>query len=180
MDFNEIIAKAAELNNAIDKLEKETKVLNSIVKEKQKAKEEEILHDLQKYADAMDKLGIDVIWEARIPVAFCYNEVLRMVGIRIRKHYGGFQFDLGMLSKVADGFYSIHSIGYVLSGVNNKELKNIFLEKWNCIKPHLDEAFSKAFEKILEERKQKAMSEREKAIATLAAIGKMNDEVGGK
>lgn len=172
MDFNEIITKAMELNNAIDRLEKETKVLNGIVEEKRKTKEEEILHDLRKYADVMDMLGIEWLKEVRIPVGFRYNEVLRMVGIRIRKHSGGFQFDLGALSNVMDGFYSIHSIGYVLSGVNNEELKNIFLEKWNCIKPHLDEAFSKAFEKILEERKQKAVSEREKAIVALTAIGK--------
>ena len=172
MNFNEILVKAVELNNAIDKLEKETKVLDAIVKEKREAKEKDILHDLQKYADAMDMLGIEWLKEVRIPVAFRYNEVLRMVGIRIRKHSGGFQFDLGMLSNVLSGFYAIHSIGYVLSGVNNEELKNIFLEKWNCIKPHLDEAFSKAFEKILEERKQKAMNKRESAVSALVALEK--------
>lgn len=172
MDFNEILVKAVELNKAIDKLEKETKVLDAIVKEKREAKEEEILHDLQKYADAMDMLGIEWLKEVRIPVAFHYNEVLRRVGIRIRKHSGGFQFDLGMLSNVMDGFYAIHSIGYVLSGVNNEELKNIFLEKWGRIKPYLDEAFSKAFEKILEEKKQKAMNKRESAVSALVNLEK--------
>ena len=172
MDFNEIITKAVELNNAIGKLEKETKVLDSIVKEKREAREKDILRDLQKYVDAMETLGIELIEEARIPVVIHYKEINRLVGIRIHKHFKGAQFDLGVVSSVMDGFYAIHSIGYVVSGINNEKLKNIFLESWGRIKSHLDEAFSKAFEKILEERKQKAMSEREKAIATLAAIGK--------
>lgn len=172
MNFNEILVKAVELNKAIDKLEKETKVLDAIVEEKREAKERDILCDLQKYADAMDMLGIEWLKEVSIPVTICYNEAFRMVGIRIRKHSGGFQFDLGVLSNVMDGFYAIHSIGYVLSGVNNEQLEKIFFEKWNKIKLYLDEAFSKAFEKILEEKKQKAMNKRESAVSALVALEK--------
>ena len=41
-ELNEVIAKSVELNNAIKKLNDETKVINSIVTEKRNAKKERI------------------------------------------------------------------------------------------------------------------------------------------
>ena len=60
-NLNEVIAKSIELNNAIKKLNEETKVLNSIVVEKRNARKEDIMNDLQKYIDIMAMLDIDVI-----------------------------------------------------------------------------------------------------------------------
>ena len=48
-ELNEVIAKSVELNNAIKKLNEETKIINSIVTEKRNAKKEDIMNDLQKY-----------------------------------------------------------------------------------------------------------------------------------
>ena len=42
-ELNEVIAKSAELNNAIKKLNEETKIINSIVTEKRNAKKEDIM-----------------------------------------------------------------------------------------------------------------------------------------
>ena len=55
-NLNEVIAKSIELNNAIKKLNEETKVLNSIVVEKRNARKEDIINDLQKYIDIMTML----------------------------------------------------------------------------------------------------------------------------
>lgn len=41
-ELNEVIAKGVELNNAIKKLNEETKVINSIITEKRNAKKEDI------------------------------------------------------------------------------------------------------------------------------------------
>ena len=59
--LNEVIAKSMELNNAIKKLNEETKVINSVVTEKRNARKEDIVNDLQKYIDAMELLDIDFI-----------------------------------------------------------------------------------------------------------------------
>ena len=48
-ELNEVIAKSVELNNAIKKLNEETKIINSIVTEKRNVKKENIINDLQKY-----------------------------------------------------------------------------------------------------------------------------------
>ena len=175
MNFNEILVKAVELNKAIDKLEKETKVLDAIVKEKREAKEKEILRDLQKYVDAMEKLGIHCL-ETTVATTVHYFELNRLVAIKIvTKHpdaQGGNLIYLGVASGIMQNFSFYDAFRLDGQDVRNKELKSIFLENWGRIKPHLDEAFSKAFEKILEEKKQKAMSKRESAVSALVALEK--------
>ena len=48
-ELNEVIAKSVELNNAIKKLNEETKIINSIVTEKRNAKKEDIMKALVYY-----------------------------------------------------------------------------------------------------------------------------------
>lgn len=84
-NLNEVIAKGVELNNAIKKLNEETKVINSIVTEKRNAKKEDIMNDLQKYIDIMTMLDIDVI-EFKTNSFMCYNGLNRRLGIKIRRH----------------------------------------------------------------------------------------------
>ena len=168
-ELNEVIAKSVELNNAIKKLNEETKVINSIVTEKRNAKKEDIMNDLQKYIDIVALLDIDVI-EFKTKSFMHYNELDRRLGIKIRRHSRGVQIDLGCCSTVMSGFYAYHSVGWVVSGMNNEEIMNGFCEQWNDIKKNIDNFFSEAVEAILTTRKEKAIKEREYAIKNLTAI----------
>ena len=168
-ELNEVIAKSVELNNAIKKLNEETKVINSIVTEKRNAKKEDIMNDLQKYINIMALLDIDVI-EFKTKSFMHYNELDRRLGIKIRRHSRGVQIDLGCCSTVMSGFYAYHSVGWVVSGMNNEEIMNGFCEQWNDIKKNIDNFFSEAVEAILTTRKEKAIKEREYAIKNLTAI----------
>ena len=170
-NLNEVIAKGVELNNAIKKLNEETKVINSIVTEKRNAKKEDIMNDLQKYVDIMAMLDINVI-EFKTNSFMYYNELTRRLGIKIRRHSHGAQIDLGCCSNVMDGFYAYHSIGWVVSGMKNKEIMNGFCEQWGDIKKGIDSFFAEAVEAVLESRKEKAISERECAISNLTAISR--------
>lgn len=170
-NMNEVIAKSVELNNAIKRLNEETKVLNSIVTEKRNARKEDIMNDLQKYIDIMDMLDINVV-EFKTNSFMHYNELNRRLGIKIRRHTNGVQIDLGCCSTVMDGFYSYHSIGWVVSGARREEIMNGFCDKWNDIKPNIDMFFSNAVEEILKSRKEKAVAEREHAIKNLTAISR--------
>lgn len=87
-NLNEVIAKSVELNNAIKKLNEETKVINSIVTEKRNTKKEDIMNDLQKYIDIMTMLDINVI-EFKTNSFMRYNELNRRLGIKIRRHSRG-------------------------------------------------------------------------------------------
>ena len=167
--LNEVIAKSVELNNAIKKLNEETKVINSIVTEKRNVKKENIINDLQKYIEIMDLLDIDII-ELKTNSFMHYNELDRRLGIRIRRRKHGNQIDLGCCSNVMSGFYAYHSIGRVISGRENEEIMNGFCEQWNDIKKNIDSFFSEAVEAILTDRKEKAIKERECAIKNLTAI----------
>ncbi len=169
--LDEVIAKSVELNNAIKKLNEETKVLNSIVVEKRNAKKEDIMNDLQKYIDIMAMLDIDVI-KFKTNSSMRYYELNRRLGIKIRRHGYGVQIDLGCCSNVMDGFYTYHSIGSVVSGVRNEEIMNGFCDKWDDIRVNIDTFFAEAVERILESRKEKAIAERECAINNLTAISK--------
>ena len=168
-ELNEVIAKSVELNNAIKKLNEETKVINSIVTEKRNAKKEDIMNDLQKYIDIMALLDIDVI-EFKTKSFMHYNELDRRLGIKIRRHSRGVQIDLGCCSTVVSGFYAYHSVGWVVSGIEHEEIMNGFCEKWNDIRKNIDSFFSEAVEAILTARKEKAIKERECAIKNLTAI----------
>ena len=168
-ELNEVIAKSVELNNAIKKLNEETKVINSIVTEKRNAKQEDVMNDLQKYVEIMALLDIDVI-EFKTKSFMHYNELDRRLGIKIRRHSRGVQIDLGCCSTVMSGFYAYHSVGWVVSGMNNEEIMNGFCEQWNDIKKNIDNFFSEAVEAILTTRKEKAIKEREYAIKNLTAI----------
>ena len=168
-ELNEVIAKSVELNNAIKKLNEETKVINSIVTEKRNTKKEDIMNDLLKYIDIMALLDIDVI-ELKTKSFMHYNEVDRRLGIKLRRHSHGVQIDLGCYSNVISGFYTYHSIGWVISGRENEEIMNGFCEQWNDIKKNIDSFFSEAVEAILTTRKEKAIKERECAIKNLTAI----------
>ena len=168
-ELNEIIAKSVELNNAIKKLNEETKVINSIVTEKRNAKKEDIMNDLQKYIDIMALLDIDVI-EFKTKSFMHYNELDRRLGIKIRRHSRGVQIDLGCCSSVMSGFYAYHSVGWVVSGIEHEEIMNGFCEQWNDIRKNIDSFFSEAVEAILTARKEKAIKERECAIKNLTAI----------
>ena len=170
-NLNDVIAKSVELNNAIKKLNEETKVLNSIVVEKRNARKEDIMNDLQKYIDIMTMLDINVI-EFKTKSVMRYNELNRLLGIKIRIHSHGVQIDLGCCSTVMDGFYAFHSIGWVASGMKDEEIMNGFCDNWNSIKCILDNRFAEAVEVILERRKKKAIAEREHAISNLAAISR--------
>lgn len=170
-NFDEVIAKSIELNNAINKLNEESKVLNSIVAEKREAKKQDIMNDLQKYIDIMTKLDIKVI-EFKTNSFMYYNELNRRLGIKIRRHNYGVQIDLGCCSTVMNGFYTFHSIGWVVSGLNEEEIMNGFCEKWDGIKSNMDIFFAKEVEAILEARKEKAIKERECAIGNLTAISR--------
>ena len=167
--LNEVIAKSVELNNAVKKLNEETKVINSIVTEKRNAKKEDIMNDLQKYIDIMALLDIDVI-EFKTKSFMHYNELDRRLGIKIRRHSRGVQIDLGCCSTVMSGFYAYHSVGWVVSGMKHEEIMNGFCEQWNDIKKNIDNFFSEAVEAILTTRKEKAIKEREYAIKNLTAI----------
>ena len=169
-ELNEVIAKSVELNNIIKKLNEETKVINSIVKEKRSAKKEDVMNDLQKYVEIMALLDIDVI-EFKTKSFMHYNELDRRLGIKIRRRKNGNQIDLGCCSNVMSGFYSYHSISWVISGRENEEIMNGFCEQWNDIKKNIDNFFSEAVEAILTTRKEKAIKERECAIKNLTAIG---------
>ena len=170
-NLNEVIAKSIELNNAIKKLNEETKVLNSIVVEKRNARKEDIMNDLQKYIDIMAMLDIDVI-EFKTNSFMRYYELNRRLGIKIRRHDKGVQINLGCCSTVMDGFYAFHSIGWVVSGVRNEEIMNGFCDKWDDIRNGIDNFFAEAVEMILESRKEKAIAERECAISNLTAISR--------
>ena len=160
-----------ELNNAIKKLNEETKVINSVVTEKRNARKEDIVNDLQKYIDAMELLDIDFI-ELKTNNFMFYYELYRRLGITIRRHPNGVQVNLGCLSDVMNGFYTYHSIGYVSSGLRKEEILYGFCDKWNDIRKDLDSYFSEAVEAILKARKEKAIAERERAINNLTAISK--------
>ena len=168
-ELNEVIAKSVELNNAIKKLNEETKVINSIVTEKRNAKKEDIMNDLQKYIDIMALLDIDVI-EFKTKSFMHYNELDRRLGIKIRRHSRGVQIDLGCCSTVMSGFYAYHSVGWVVSRMKHEEIMNGFCEQWNDIKKNIDSFFSEAVEVILTSRKEKAIKKRECAIKNLTAI----------
>ena len=168
-ELNEVIAKSVELNNAIKKLNEETKVINSIVTEKRNAKKEDIMNDLQKYIDIMVLLDIDVV-EFKTKSFMHYNELDRRLGIKIRRHSRGVQIDLGCCSTVVSGFYAYHSVGWVVSGIEHEEIMNGFCEQWNDIRKNIDSFFSEAVEAILTARKEKAIKERECAIKNLTAI----------
>ena len=167
-ELNEVIAKSVELNNAIKKLNEETKVINSIVTEKRNAKKEDIMNDLQKYIDIMTMLDIDVI-EFKTN-SFMHYKSDKRLGIKICRHSHGVQIDLGCCSTVMSGFYAYHSVGWVISGVKNEEIMNGFCEQWNDIEKNIDSFFSEAVEAILTARKEKAIKERECAIKNLTAI----------
>ena len=168
-ELNEVIAKSVELNNAIKKLNEETKIINSIVTEKRNVKKENIINDLQKYIEIMALLDIDII-ELKTNSFMHYNELDRRLGIRIRRRKNGNQIDLGCCSNVMSGFYAYHSISWVISGRENEEIMNGFCEQWNDIKKNIDSFFSEAVEAILTTRKEKAIKEREYAIKNLTAI----------
>lgn len=170
-NLNEIIAKSIELNNAIKKMNEETKVLNSIIVEKRNAKKEDIMNDLQKYVNIMSMLDIDVI-EFKTNSFMYYNELTRRLGIKIRRHSHGAQIDLGCCSNVMKGFYAYHSIGWVVSGMKDEEIMNGFCEQWGDIKNRIDSFFAEAVEAVLESRKEKAIAERECAISNLTAISR--------
>ena len=170
-NLNEVIAKSIELNNAINKLNEETKVINSIVAEKRNARKEDIMNDLQKYIDIMTMLDISVI-EFKTNSFMHYNELNRRLGIKIRRHINGVQIDLGCCSTVMNGFYAYHSIGWVASGMRHEEIMNGFCDKWNYIKNDIDNFFAEAIEVILKSRKEKAIAEREYAINNLTAISR--------
>ena len=167
-ELNEVIAKSVELNNAIKKLNEETKVINSIVTEKRNAKKEDIMNDLQKYIDIMAMLDIDVI-EFKTKSFMHYYELDRRLGIRIRRRKHGNQIDLGCCSNVMSGFYAYHSIGRSAQW-EDEEIMNGFCEQWNDIRKNIDSFFSEAVEAILTARKEKAIKERECAIKNLTAI----------
>lgn len=169
--LNEVIAKSIELNNAIKKLNEDTKVINSIVAEKRNARKENIVNDLQKYIDIMAMLDINVI-EFKTNSVMYYNELNRLLGIKIRRHSYGVQIDLGCCSNVMNGFYAFHSIGWVVSGRKDEEIMNGFCDNWNNIKGILDNRFAEAVEVILESRKEKAIADREYAIGNLTAISR--------
>lgn len=170
-NFDEVIAKSIELNNAINKLNEESKVLNSIVAEKRMAKKQDIMDSLQKYIDIMIKLDIKEIRFKTNGIMY-YNGLNRRLGIRIKRWNEGVQIDLGCLSTVMDGFYTFHSIGYVCAGLRKEEILNGFCEKWDSIKKDIDIFFAEAIEEILEARKEKAIRERECAIGSLTAISR--------
>ena len=170
-NLNEVIAKSVELNNAIKKLNEETKVINSIVTEKRNAKKEDIMNDLQKYIDIMTMLDIDVI-EFKTNSFMRYNKLNRRLGIEIRRYSRGVQINLGCCSNVMDGFYAFHSIGCVVSGMNNEEIMSGFCDNWNDIKNSIDSFFAEAVETVLKRRKEKAIEERERAINNLTEISR--------
>lgn len=169
-ELNEVIVKSVELNNAIKKLNEETKIINSIVTEKRNAKKEDIMNDLQKYIDIMTLLDIDII-EFKTKSFMHYYKLDRRLGIKLSRHSHGVQIDLGCCSNVMGGFYAYHSIGWVISGRENEKIMNGFCEQWNDIKKNIDSFFSEAVEAILTTRKEKAIKERECAIKNLTAIG---------
>lgn len=170
-NFDEVIAKSIELNNAINKLNEESKVINSIVTEKREAKKQDIMNYLQKYIDIMTKLGINVV-EFKTNSYMYYNELNRRLGIKIRRWSEGVQIDLGCCSTVMSGFYAFHSIGHVAAGNRREEIMNAFCEKWDDIKSDMDVFFAKKIEEILEARKENAIKERECAIGNLTAISR--------
>lgn len=168
---NDVIAKSIELNIAIKRLKEETKVINSIIEEKRAATKERIWNDLQKYINIMDSLDIDVI-EFCTNSCMYYYELTRRLGIKIRRHSYGVQIDLGCISTVMNGFYAYHSIGWVVSGMKNEKIMDGFCDNWNRIVSELDSSFFEAVKSILNDRKEKAITERECAIKNLTAISK--------
>ena len=168
---NDVITKSIELNNAIKKLQEETKVINSIIEEKRAATKKRIWNDLQKYINIMNSLDIDMI-EFCTNSCMYYYELTRRLGIKIRRHSYGVQIDLGCISTVTNGFYAYHSIGWVVSGMKNEEIMNRFCDKWDDIKNGIDSFFAKAVEEVLESIKEKAIAERECAISNLTAISR--------
>lgn len=171
--LNEVILKGTELNDAINRLNEETKTLKSITEEKRTAKREQILKDLNKYVGIMEQLNIDTV-DFSTRTCMFYSGLTRLMGIKLHIwEYRGqkaVQIDLGVYSTVADGFYTKHSIGTVLSGMKNESILNGFCENWEHIKNMIDETFAIEVEKILQKRKEKAIDEREKAIRNLTGI----------
>lgn len=171
--LDEVITKGIELKNAINRLNEETKVLNSIVLEKRKIKYEEVLNDLMKYKDIMESLNIKTVC---LSTKYCmvYRGLSRRMGIELDiweyNRRSVMQIDLGLCSNVMGGFYSKHSIGVVRSGFKNEEILNGFCKYWDRIKKVIDESFSIEVEKILQERKEKAINDKEKAIEALISI----------
>lgn len=170
-NFDEVIAKSIELNNAINKLNEESKVINSIVTEKREAKKEDIIETMRKYVDVMTTLDIREIYFKTNSFMY-YNELTRRLGFRIYRWDNGTQIDLGLCSTVNSGFYTFHSIGYVGAGLRHEEILNGFCEKWDRIKSDIDTSFAKEVEAILAVRKEKAIKERESAIGNLTAISR--------
>lgn len=167
--FDEVVKKGIELNNAIKKLNEDTKVINSIVAEKRIRRKEDIINDLQKYIKAMDMLDIDVV-EIETNSVMYYYGMSRLLGIKIRRHERGTQIDLGCISDVMNGFYAYHSIGWVISGCKNESVMNGFCDCWDRIKSSLDNYFADAIETILDDRRKESIEKRERAINDLTSI----------
>lgn len=171
--LDEVILKGTELNNAINKLNEETKTLKSITKEKRTVKREQILKDLNKYVEIMEQLNIDTV-DFSTKTCMFYYELTRLMGIKIRiwtyEKQKVAQIDLGVYSNVTSGFYAEHSLGTVASGTRNESILNGFCDNWERIKEMIDETFAVEIEKILQKRKENAINEREKAIRDLTGI----------
>ena len=171
--LDEVILKGRELNDAINRLNEETKTLKSITEEKRTIKREQILNDLNKYVEIMEQLNIDTV-DFSTKTCMFYSRLTRLMGIKLHiweyRRQKVVQIDLGVYSTVADEFYAKHSMGTVLSGVKNESILNGFCENWDRIKNMIDETFVNEVEKILQERKEKAINEREKAIRDLTDL----------
>lgn len=171
--LDDVIQKGKELNKAIHRLNDETSVLNAMVQEKRTAKIEEMMQDLNQYYEIMLQLDINQIV---FPTHTCmhYYGLPRRMGIKLRmwvyKDKPVCQIDLGVYSDVQAGFYANHSMGTVVSGYNKPEILEGFLEQWNDIKGRIDETFAIEVEKILQERKNQAIKDRDTAITNLTAI----------
>lgn len=169
--LDEVIQKAKELNSAIEKLNNETKVMETIVAEKTDEREKQIVDFLNRYKETMIQLKIS---EITIPIntVIYYYGLSRLAAIRLRIFSNGkkMQIDLGVYGAMSD-FYARHSMGYVISGVQTPEIFYEFCNKWKYIEKDLDNSFANEVEKILQKRKDDAIAKREKMISRLTAIG---------
>lgn len=170
-NLENVIQKSIELNNAIYKLQNETKVIDKIVSEKRNGRLSNMLKDLKPYCEAMERLDVGDIYFTAGSFMQYPNGSTKEMGIRIKKRvFRGdvvFQIDLGVYSNVSTGFYACHSLGAVSSGAVCEKILHEFLDKWHSISLSVESGFVNSLNKMLEERKTKATQDRDVAINTL-------------
>lgn len=169
-NLEEVRRSAMALNDAINKLNAETRALESVVAEKRTEKCEQILTDLTPYVEIMSQLDIDSV-DFKTKTYMFYKGMSRPMGIKLRRWtYADqkvVQIDLGVYSSIEEDFCASHSMGEVAWGGANESILSSFCKNWEHIRDMIDRPFADKVERILQKRTEQAFNDREQAIRSL-------------